>query len=101
MYCSANVLGATYPLPTPLRSWLYGPLMTRRLERKMDESRRLAGCNYEQAMDIVRRFSPKEVYVYAMGQEPWLNHIMSLQYTPESRPITESNLLVRECSARN
>ena len=66
----------------------------------MDESRRLAGSNYDQAVDIVNRFRCKEVYVYAMGQEPWLNHVMSIKYTPESRPITESNRLIHECSSR-
>jgi L-ascorbate metabolism protein UlaG (beta-lactamase superfamily) len=81
-------------------TWLYGPLLTNRIERAMDESRRLAGSNYEQAIDIVDRFHCKEVYVYAMGQEPWLNHIMSLKYTAESRPITESNRLVEECRNR-
>jgi hypothetical protein len=40
------------------------------------------------------------VYVYAMGQEPWLNYVMSLKYTEESRPITESNRLIAECRAR-
>jgi len=70
------------------------------MDRKMDESRRLAGSNCRQALDIVERFRCKEVYVYAMGQEPWLNHIMSLKYTPESRPITESNRLIEECRTR-
>jgi L-ascorbate metabolism protein UlaG (beta-lactamase superfamily) len=78
-------------------SWLYGPLLTRKIERGMDESRRLAGSNFDQAIDIVTRFKCKETYVYAMGQEPWLNHVMSLKYTPESRPITESNRLVQAC----
>lgn len=81
-------------------TWLYGPLLTRRIERAMDESRRLAGSNYEQAIDIVNRFRCREVYVYAMGQEPWLNHVMSIKYTPESRPITESNRLIDECTRR-
>jgi len=81
-------------------SWLYGPLLTKKIERAMDESRRLAGSNFDQAVDIVRRFNSKEVYVYAMGQEPWLGHIMSLKYTEQSRPITESNLLIQECSKR-
>ena len=81
-------------------SWLYGPLLTRRIERGMDESRRLAGSNYEQAMDIVNRFGCREVYVYAMGQEPWLNYVMSLKYTETSRPIVESNKLVEECRRR-
>jgi len=79
-------------------SWLYGPLLTKKIERAMDESRRLAGSNFDQAIDIVRRFNSKETYVYAMGQEPWLGHIMSLKYTEQSRPIIESNRLIQECS---
>jgi L-ascorbate metabolism protein UlaG (beta-lactamase superfamily) len=81
-------------------SWLYGPLLTHKIERGMDESRRLAGSNFEQALDIVNRFQCKEAYVYAMGQEPWLNHVMSIKYTDESRPITESNRLIHACKER-
>jgi len=82
-------------------SWLYGPLLTRRIDRAMDESRRLAGSNFEQAMNIVERFGCREVYVYAMGQEPWLNHVMSIKYTAESRPIVESDRLLRACAERH
>ncbi len=78
-------------------SWLYGPLLTQRVERSMDESRRLAGSNYEQARRIVDLFHCREVYVYAMGQEPWLNYIMSIKYTAGSRPIVESNRLIQSC----
>jgi L-ascorbate metabolism protein UlaG (beta-lactamase superfamily) len=81
-------------------SWLYGPLLTQRIERGMDESRRLAGSNCDQAINIVDRFHCKETYVYAMGQEPWLNYIMSIKYTDQSRPIVESNKLIRECQSR-
>jgi len=48
----------------------------------------------------VETFNCKEVYVYAMGQEPWLNYIMSLKYTDESRPIIESNRLIKICRER-
>ncbi|HEY2391543.1 MAG TPA: MBL fold metallo-hydrolase [Candidatus Angelobacter sp.] len=81
-------------------SWLYGPLLTQKLERAMDESRRLAGSNYEQGMQIVDCFHCREAYVYAMGQEPWLNYIMSIKYTDQSRPIMESNALLRACQER-
>jgi len=81
-------------------TWLYGPLLTQQLERGKDESRRLAGSDYQQANNLVNRFGCKEIYVYAMGQEPWLNYVMSLKYTPESRPITESNKLIEECEQR-
>lgn len=81
-------------------SWLYGPLLTKPLARKMDQSRRFDGSDFEKAIDIVDRFHPSRVYVYAMGQEPWLTFLTSLQYTEESRPIVESNRLIEECRAR-
>jgi L-ascorbate metabolism protein UlaG (beta-lactamase superfamily) len=81
-------------------SWLYGPLLPERLPRDMDHSRRLAGSNHERGMALVNQFHPREVYVYAMGQEPWLRHIMALEYTGESRPIVASNALIRDCRSR-
>ncbi len=81
-------------------TWLYGPLLTRKPERAMDESRRLAGSDYDQAIDIVNRFNCKHVYVYAMGQEPWLTFMSSLKYTDESKPIVDSNKLIDECRRR-
>ena len=81
-------------------SWLYGPLLTRPMPRKVDQSRRFDGSNFEKAIDIVERLRPSQVYVYAMGQEPWLTYLTSIQYTDESRPIVESNKLVQECRNR-
>lgn len=81
-------------------SWIYGPLVTQRIERSKDHSRRLAGSNYERALAIVNQLRCKEVYVYAMGQEPWLNYIMSIKYTENSNPITHSNHLIEDCRTR-
>jgi hypothetical protein len=81
-------------------SWLYGPLLTKPLARKLDQSRRLNGSDYDRGFDIVKRLNPKHVYVYAMGQEPWLTYLTSIQYTEESRPIVDSNRLVEECRGR-
>jgi len=80
-------------------SWLYGPLLTQQIDRMSDQSRRLSGSNYDQGIDIVRRFGCSEVYVYAMGQEPWLNYIMSIKYTDASNPIIQSNKLIEDCIA--
>jgi hypothetical protein len=66
----------------------------------MDQSRRFNGSDFEKAIDIVDRFNPSHVYVYAMGQEPWLTFLTSLQYTDESRPIVESNKLIDACRKR-
>jgi L-ascorbate metabolism protein UlaG (beta-lactamase superfamily) len=81
-------------------SWLYGPLLTCSMERGMDKSRRFAGSDCEQVVKIVDQLKPSEVYIYAMGQEPWLTYIMCLKYTEESKPIIESNRLIRECESR-
>src|SRR5262249_27224119 len=81
-------------------SWLYGPLMTTPLARKMDQSRRLDGSDHLKGMDIVNRLNPKQVYIYAMGQEPWLTFLTSIQYTEQSRPIVESGKVVADCNSR-
>ena len=81
-------------------SWLYGPLLTKPLDRKMDQSRRLSGSNYEKGIALVNQFNCAEVYVYAMGQEPWLRYALSLEYTEESNPIIHSSKLVAECRSR-
>ncbi len=81
-------------------TWLYGPLMTARLSRDQDNSRRLAGSDCEKGMSLVDIFHPKEVYVYAMGQEPWLEFISSIKYTDQSNPIVQSDKLIRICEGR-
>ncbi|SIT15376.1 MBL fold metallo-hydrolase [Chryseobacterium gambrini] len=81
-------------------SWLYGPLMYKKLERDKDLSRRLAGSDYNQGMAFIDIFNPKDVFVYAMGMEPWLVFISSIKYTDESKAIVESNKLLEECISR-
>lgn len=80
-------------------SWLYGPLMLHNLDRQVDESRRGAGCNFLQAKHLVDIFNPKNMFVYAMGMEPWLKYISSIKYTEESTPIKESNKLLKYCKS--
>ena len=81
-------------------TWLYGPLLSEEIERGKDQSRRLAGSNFERGMALVDAFNPKEAYVYAMGMEPWLEFISSIKYTDESRPIVDSNRFVAACEDR-
>jgi len=81
-------------------TWLYGPLLTKQIDRKMDQSRRLNGSNFERGYALVNQFNCKEVYIYAMGQEPWLNYVMSIKYTEESNPIVHSNKLITACRER-
>ena len=81
-------------------SWLYGPMLTKPLERRMDQSRRLDGSDAERGVRLIESMGGKSVYVYAMGQEPWLKFISSISYTETSKPIVESNKLMEECRNR-
>lgn len=78
-------------------SWLYAPYLPTPLNKVHDRERKLSGSNFEKAWSIVEKSGCKEAYVYAMGMEPWLRHIMALRYTPESIQITESDKFVSAC----
>ncbi|WP_347252120.1 MBL fold metallo-hydrolase [Legionella sp.] len=82
-------------------SWLYQAILLKPLNRKMDQSRRLNGSDFVKAKYIVDTFNCKQVYVYALGQEPWLNYVMSVNYTVESAPIVQSEQLIEYCQTRN
>jgi len=80
-------------------SWMYGAFFTHRLQRKLDQSRRLKGSNYEQALDIVRAMGPSEVFVYALGQEPWLGAVMCIEYDESHPAMTESSKLIEQLTS--
>jgi L-ascorbate metabolism protein UlaG (beta-lactamase superfamily) len=80
-------------------TWLYGPLLTTPLNRSFDRSRTLSGSNFEKAWSIVEKLKCTHAYVYAMGQEPWLNYVMALNYSPDSTQILESNKFIDKCLA--
>ena len=82
-------------------SWLYGPLFSRPVPRAVDQSRRLNSSDANAALRIIEAIDPRRVFVYAMGLEPWLNHVSSINYTPQSRPITESTALLEACRRLN
>lgn len=81
-------------------TWLYGPLLPNGIKRSHDNSRTLSGSDCEKATKIIADLGCKEAYVYAMGQEPWLNYIMALDYSAESPQITESDRFIEYCSSQ-
>ncbi|GAB3285495.1 MBL fold metallo-hydrolase [Kineosporia babensis] len=81
-------------------SWLYGPFFPTRLERAFDQSRRLRGSNFDQAREIVEAVGADEVFVYAMGQEPWLGAVMCVEYDESHPAMVESDKLVAYAQQR-
>ncbi|RDD80422.1 MBL fold metallo-hydrolase [Dyella tabacisoli] len=78
-------------------SWLYGPLLTKRISRRDDESRRLSGADCGRAWNVLQEIQAPQAFVYAMGQEPWLRFIMGLEYQEDSVQLVEANQFVKRC----
>ena len=78
-------------------TWLYGPLLSTPIKRSYDYSRTLSGSNYEKAWILAELSKTNHAYVYAMGQEPWLNYVMALKYDNDSPQIRESDKFVAAC----
>jgi L-ascorbate metabolism protein UlaG (beta-lactamase superfamily) len=79
-------------------AWLYEPLMGKPVSRKNNESRRLSGANCDRAWNVLSEVKPPRVFVYAMGQEPWLQYMMGLKYEPDSIQLVESDRLLDKCA---
>lgn len=75
----------------------YAPFMTKELNKKMDHSRRVNGSDFESGYAIVNEFRPKEVYIYAMGIEPWTRYILGIKYTEESVQLGEADKMLKAC----
>lgn len=78
-------------------TWLYGALHTKVVSKSIKESRRLNGSDCEQALKMVDIFAPKDVYIYALGMEPWYKYFMGLEYSDESKQILEAKKLIKAC----
>ena len=81
-------------------SWIYGPLFTKPLARDVDQSRRARGSNCAEAVALIERLGFQSVFVYAMGQEPWLSHILDNELGDESVSLSESRKLMAYCASR-
>lgn len=81
-------------------SWAYGKLLARPLGRDLDRSRTVSGSSYPEALAMLEALEPARFYVYAMGAEPWLHHVMVIPQDPESPRVRDPRRLVAEYRAR-
>jgi len=81
-------------------SWVYGPLLPLSLDRKKDQTRRLNGSDFPRAMKVVESLKCKKVYVYAMGAEPWMQYITSIDPSEDTPPMVNSKAFIKECNER-
>lgn len=82
-------------------TWIYGALYTQRISKQVKDSRRLNGADFKQAAHLIDTFSPKHVYIYALGIEPWYKYFMGLEYDDDSTQIVESNKMIDFCARKD
>jgi L-ascorbate metabolism protein UlaG (beta-lactamase superfamily) len=81
-------------------TWLYQALLTVPVTRKMSDSRTLSGSNAAQASAIMTELGASEAYVYAMGEEDWLGHIMATSYTEDSYQLQQVEEFMTWCAGQ-
>jgi L-ascorbate metabolism protein UlaG (beta-lactamase superfamily) len=78
-------------------TWLYQGLFTKPVTKKMSDSRTLSGSNAEQAAGIMTILGANQAYVYAMGEETWLAHIMAISYNDDSYQLKQVTEFMNWC----
>ena len=78
-------------------SWIYGPLLPLAVDRKKDQTRRLNGSDAQRGLEVVKSLGSQRVYVYAMGAEPWLQYITSIDPSEDTIPAKNARQLVEAC----
>lgn|ERR1017187_3188901 len=79
-------------------TWLYQALLTRPVTKKMSDSRKLSGSNAAQAAAIMTELQADQAYVYAMGEEPWLGHVMATTYNEETYQLKQIDEFMTWCA---
>jgi L-ascorbate metabolism protein UlaG (beta-lactamase superfamily) len=80
-------------------TWLYQALLTQPVTKKMSDSRTLSGSNAAQAAAIMTELGASEAYVYAMGEESWLGHVMATSYNEDSYQLKQVEEFMTWCAA--
>ena len=78
-------------------SWVYGCLLPVTLERKKDQGRRLNGSDCERALKVVESLKSKKIFIYAMGMEPWIQYITSIDPSEDTAPMVNSKAFIEAC----
>jgi hypothetical protein len=78
-------------------TWGYGSLFPQPVPHAVNESRRTAGADAEQALALVRTLDCDAAYVYAMGCEPWVWHLLAPTTDPQSEQRIQARRFVDLC----
>lgn len=71
-------------------SWSCGPFLAVKPDYNQEQSRRYKGSDSLRAQMILDAVGARRLYIYAMGMEPWLEHLLGLAYSDDAVQLRES-----------
>jgi L-ascorbate metabolism protein UlaG (beta-lactamase superfamily) len=80
--------------------WGCGPLFPIKQDRHYEQTRRYHGSNARAALEILEPVGARRIYNYAMGLEPWVEHLLGLGLTEHDPQYIESEKLIRKAHGR-
>jgi L-ascorbate metabolism protein UlaG (beta-lactamase superfamily) len=80
--------------------WVYGPLLPKLPDRKQCETRRSKGSDANAAMQLLNAVQSEQVYIYAIGREPWLQYFMALEPDDNDVYMQEIEKLLQPCKQK-
>lgn len=81
-------------------TWTLEALFPKKRDRKLEKNRRCRGSNATEGLRILEMLGATRLCNYAMGLEPWMEHIIGPASPPETPRMKESDRLVTEARAR-
>lgn len=76
-------------------SWGCGPFFPVKLDRTIDQTRRYKGADSLRAQKLLAAVEAEQLYIYAMGMEPWFEHLLGLAYEEDATQLIESSNLLK------
>jgi L-ascorbate metabolism protein UlaG (beta-lactamase superfamily) len=81
-------------------TWMLEAMFSKKRDRKLEKNRRCRGSNTPEGLRMLGLLGTKRLFNYAMGLEPWMEHIIGPPATMETPRMKESDKLLAECRER-
>lgn len=77
-------------------AWVYGAIFPVKPDHRHSQERRSNGCNAANALKLAQATQCRRVFVYAVGREPWVKHLLALDPTDDDVYMTEIRRFIRD-----
>jgi L-ascorbate metabolism protein UlaG (beta-lactamase superfamily) len=81
------------PVGAPL-SWVNGPLLPQQPAADIEQQRRYHACDARRALELADALGANRLYNYAMGLEPWTNHLLGSNMGEGSEQWKQSERMI-------